>query len=268
MVKNDWKKTKTIYYSDYLNDDFEGGIVGKRPPVPKNYDYVIRNPFKKFISNLIYYGLAKPILSFFVFFNGVKVQNRAALKELRKLNTGVFLYGNHVAFSDAYKMQSFVIHRRVYIIGYTDALAINKVVTYLVKQLGHLPLPNDTDLRTLKKLSDSLDYFIKKRKHILIYPEAHVWPYYTKIRDFKNGSFHYPAKLNAPILPFVTVFRKVWWRKRPCQTIVFGKIVYPKKEFSVHENRDYLRNECLNQMKDLAEKHNKVEYIKYIYREK
>ena len=37
--KKDWEKSKTIYWSDELNDDFdEVGL--KRPPVPKNYRYL------------------------------------------------------------------------------------------------------------------------------------------------------------------------------------------------------------------------------------
>ena len=32
----DWKKTKTIYWSDELNDDFDE-LLKERPKVPKNY---------------------------------------------------------------------------------------------------------------------------------------------------------------------------------------------------------------------------------------
>ena len=112
---------------------------------------------------------------------------------------------------------------------------------------------------------NALALSIKRKENVIIFPEAHIWPYYTKIRDFKNGSFHYPAKLNAPIMPFVTVWRKVWYRKRPCQTIIFGELVYPKQEFSIHENRDYLHSECLKQMKNIANSVNQYEYIEYIY---
>ena len=36
--KKDWEKTKTIYWSDELNDDFdERGL--DIPPVPENYKY-------------------------------------------------------------------------------------------------------------------------------------------------------------------------------------------------------------------------------------
>ena len=34
MSSKEWKKTKTIYWSDELNDDFDETLE-KRPPVPK-----------------------------------------------------------------------------------------------------------------------------------------------------------------------------------------------------------------------------------------
>ncbi len=268
MKKHEWRKTKTIYYSDIYNDDFDETSL-KRPEVPKDYKYLRHNKFLIFFNAFLYYCLARPILSIGCIFNGVKVYNRKNLKELKKLNTGVFLYGNHVAVMDAFKIQAFVIHRRVDILGYTDSLAISKLVTFLVRAFGYLPLPSLGDFSNMKKLDEAIEYYVtKKHQHILIYPEAHIWPYYTKIRDFKSGSFHYPAKLNVPVMPFVTVWRKVWWRKKPCQTIVFGDLIYPKKELDIHQNRDYLKEECLKEMNKLSSSFNQYEYIKYIYKEK
>jgi len=266
-MKQPWKKSKVIYYSDIYNDDFDQTSL-KRLPIPTNYKYKRDNFFLNILYCFIYYGLAKPILSIGCFFNGVRVGNRKKLKELRKCGSGVFLYGNHVAFMDAFKMQAYIIHRRTNIIGFTDSLNINWFVSFLVKAIGYLPLPLEGDYSHLRDLDEAIKFYINKKQHILIYPEAHVWPYYTKIREFKNGSFHYPAKLNKPIMPFVTIWKKVWWRKKPVQVIVFGDLIYPKEGLSVHENRDYLHDECLKAMQKISSSYKQTEYIKYIYKEK
>ena len=67
-----------------------------------------------------------------------------------------------------------------------------------------LPIPDDID--NLKRLKDAIRTLVNKNEVILIYPEAHIWPYYTKIRNFKDVSFTYPAEFNKPVVPAVTVF--------------------------------------------------------------
>jgi len=267
MTKKELNKCKTIYYSDLLNDDFSETKL-KRIPVPKNYQYIRKNKFSLFFQNIFYHFIAIPILWCVSIFSGVKVKNRKALKQLKHLDTGVFFYGNHVSDLDVFKIQTMCVFRRCNIIGYTDALSIGKFIKPILKALGFLPLPLADDLRNLKELQEAIDYDIHHKEHVIIYPEAHIWPYYTLIRPFKNGSFHYPAKYKAPILPFVTVYRKVWWSKKPKESIVIGKLVYPKEDLDLHRNRDYLREECYNQMVDLMKNNNEVIYKQYVYQPK
>ena len=94
----------------------------------------------------------------------------------------------------------------------------------------------------------------------------HIWPYYTKIRNFKAVSFTYPAEFNKPVVPAVTIWRGKPGRK-PKQTVVFGKPLYPDPELNVMENKAYLHEQCLLQMKEIASKYPQVEYIKYIKKE-
>ncbi len=266
MRKESYRNERIIYYSDELNDDFND--VGlKRNNIPQKYRFKFKNPIMKVVQSTLYYGLAKPVLSVGCFFNGVKLYNRKKLKEIRKNHGSVFLYGNHVAIMDAFKVQAYLIHKRCNIIGYSDTLSLGLFISFLAKCFGYLPLPSSSDILGYKKLYSALEECVKNGEHVVIFPEAHIWPYYTKIRDFKSGSFHYPAKLNVPVMPFVTVWRKVWWRKKPCQTVVFGDIIYPKKEYSVKENRDYLYEECIKQMKNISNKFNQYEYVKYIHEE-
>lgn len=253
-----WKKTKTIYWSDELNDDFDE-VLEKRPPVPENYRYERRG---KIWSGFLYYVIAKPILGLYCIFHGVRFKNKKNLKELR--HQGYFIYSNHVAISDVFKFQTIgVAKKRVNIIGYSDALSL-KWIRPLLKAIGYLPIPEDIHL--IKKLNDAIGKLVNHKEIVLIYPEAHIWPYYTKIRNFKSVSFTYPAEFNKPILPAVTVWLGKPNRK-PKQIVVYGKPIYPNPDLSVRENRDYLHEQCLLQMKDISSRYNQVEYIKYIKKE-
>jgi len=261
----DWKKTKTIYWSDEINDDFdEVGL--SRPQVPKDYPYERRNIINTFFSGILYHGIVKPILGTYCFFKGIRYEGKENLKLLG--GRGAFLYANHVAITDVFKYQSqlFFFRRRVNIFGYPDSLTI-PVVKHLVRALGYLPVPSHGDLRNMIKLTEACKFYLDKKQFLLIYPEAHIWPYYTKIRNFPSGSFNYPSKYMAPVVPLVTTWRKPLIGKKPKQTIIVGKPIFPKKELTQNENKQFLYEECLTQMKEMANSVKQYEYIKYIKKE-
>ncbi len=260
-MKKEYKKSKVIYYTDELNDDFdEIDGVKKRPPLKNNYNYQ-RKGIIRFFDFLLYYFIAKPILGFYCLFHGIKVKNKGYLRLLKR--KGAFFYSNHVAISDVFKFQSLIIFsKKVNIIGYSDASQI-PIAKFLVKSLGYMPIPdNANNLLHFKEII--AENILKRKEYILIYPEAHIWPYYTKIRPFKSVSFYYPAMLNAPIVPITTTWRKVWYSKKPRQTIIFSKPIYPKEELGVNENKEYLRDECYQEMMRVSLKFPQYEYIKYI----
>ena len=81
-MNKDWKKTKTIYWSDELNDDFdEVGL--SRPGVPEGYKYKRTNPINTFFSAILYHGIAKPILGIYCVFHGIRFKGKQNLKELK-----------------------------------------------------------------------------------------------------------------------------------------------------------------------------------------
>lgn len=260
--KKDWKKTRTIYWKDEINDDFdEVGL--KRPSVPENYKYKRTNPINNFFSGILYHGVAKPILGLYCFFKGIKVVGK---QNIRKLGgEGAFIFSNHVAITDVFKYQSYVFfwRKRVNIIGYPDTLSM-PVVRNLARALGYLPLPLSGDIKNMISLMDAMKFYIEKKQFILIYPEAHIWPYYTKIRNFHSGSFNYPAKLEAPVLPIVTTWRKSRLCKKPKQTLYILEPIFPNPEKSASENKEYLYEETLKAMQKCSDSISQYEYIKYI----
>ena len=74
----------------------------------------------------------------------------------------------------------------------------------LVPLLGAIPLPGN--MTSAKNFLNAIKKRVKKGSSITIYPEAHIWPYYTKIRPFKETSFQYPVELNVPIFTLTTTY--------------------------------------------------------------
>lgn len=63
----------------------------------------------------------------------------------------------------------------------------------------------------------------------MIYPEAHIWPYYNGIRPFPDTAFAYPVREQVPAVGVVVVYRqrKLLRCLPPCITVVVGEPVYP-----------------------------------------
>ena len=170
-----------------------------------------------------------------------------------------------MSFLDVFKIATPVFAwRRVNILGFSDSTSV-PIVRHLTRALGYLPVPLEGDIGNMIALTQACKYYIQDKKQIvLIYPEAHIWPYYTKIRNFKDTSFSYPAMMNAPVVPIVTTWRKSKFSKKPKQTIYIGEIIYPKSGATREENKHFLYCECLKQMKYIASSVPQYEYIEYI----
>ena len=50
---------------------------------------------------------------------------------------------------------------------------------------------------------------------IIVYPEAHVWPYYTKIRPFKTSAFTFPVEEEKEVYCATTTYQKSKLFKKP-----------------------------------------------------
>jgi 1-acyl-sn-glycerol-3-phosphate acyltransferase len=253
---------KVYYYTDEINEDF-AKIGLKRPKIDENYKFIRKNKWNNFWSGVLYYCIAIPVLYLVAIFKGVRIKNKRNLKVFK--NKGIFIYANHTSYLDAFLIQVLACGRkRTNIVGYSDATTI-PFVKHLCRALGYLPIP--TTIKGTQKFLEAIEYYIKKRQNILIYPEAHIWPTYTKIRPFPKTSFHYPAKLRTPIIPVVTVYRKSKISDHPKMTLVVGQPIYPKDNLSDAENKVYLRDRCYEQMVYISSSFHQYEYHKFIKKE-
>ena len=255
---------RIVYYKDPLNDDFAGTSISQKK-VDDNFVYVHENKLWRFCSTVFYYGIAHPILFFLVRIKRrVRVKNKYVLKKVKK--TGYFLYGNHTNIYDAFIPHTQISRfKKTYIIANPDAVSI-KGTKNLVMMLGALPTPSSA--QSVKNFNAAIEKRISQKRVVVIYPEAHIWPFYNGLRSFSDISFQYPAKFDAPVIAMVTTYRKpkhvVFKRRRPFIDITLSEPIYPNPELSVRENMKYLRDSVYLFMKNTIENSGSPEYINYV----
>ncbi len=251
---------KIVYYEDELNDEFSGDDITPRV-IDDNYKYIRRNIFKKFTHFFWYRIIANPLAHIYLF---VKFRHKIINKKvIKKNNVPYFLIGNHTqAIADAVIPTMITGWRDCYIITNSNNVSV-KGIGNVARSLGALPLP-DT-IGATKNFSKAIKYHVGKKHKICIYPEAHIWPYATIIRDYRDSSFRYPVEYNTPVYTFVNVYKKRKKDKIKLETYIDGPF-YPDLSLSRADARKKLRDECYEIMAERS-KLNEVEVIKYVKKE-
>ncbi len=254
-----------IYYSDELNDDFAGTDINTCE-VKSDFTFVNRNIFWRICEFIVYRVIVTPLVWVFgKVAYGLKIRNRKALRKLKK--TGYFLYGNHTqGVMDAFTPTLCTFPKKAHIVVNPDAVSI-KGLRQIVLMLGGIPLP--TEMKAYKPFRKALETRIKEGKVVTIYPEAHIWPYYTGIRPYKATSFSYPVSMNVPCVAFTTTFRqrKIFKNAYPKLTVTLSEPFYPDASLPEKEARQKLRDEVYAFMVSTAAREDNYEYIKYVKKE-
>ena len=252
-------KQQVIYYSDELHDEFSS-FTTTPPRIDGNYDYERRSPFKKFLRFMCYRVIMFPVVVFYgrVIFRQ-KIVGKEKLKPFK--NKGFFMYGNHTQpMGDALLQTRLPWPRKTYIIVHPNNLKV-PVLGKMVPSLGGLPLPDDKD--AYKNFLNAINHKVSEGNPLVIYPEAHIWPYYTKIRPFVDTSFAYPVTLNAPVFCFVNTYHKTKIRKTPKLITYIEGPFFPPEDGIPKQRRKVLRDEVYAKMCELAQ-NSDIEVIKYI----
>ena len=250
---------KVIYYKDELNDEFSTAVI-KAKRIDGNYVYDRRGPVRAFTRFFWYRIIATPAAFLYVKFRlHQRSVGREKLKPFRK--QGIYLFGNHTqAVGDPFTPNVFCFPKRVSFIVHPNNVSM-PVLGRINPSLGAIPLPDARE--AYRNFSDCIAGRIKNGHAVVIYPEAHIWPYYTHIRPFPDGSFGYPAKDGSPVFCFVNAYQKRGGRKTPRMTTYIDGPFYPDMTLSLKERRKKLRDEVYEQMCRRAQLSN-VEVIQYI----
>ena len=113
----------------------------------------------------------------------------------------------------------------------------------------------------MKNFLNYIEYRISKNNSITIYPEAHIWPYYTKIRPFKSVSFKYPVKLDKPVFCITNTYQRRKNDKVQIVSYIDGPF-YKDDSLSPKEAQEDLRNRVYEQMVERS-KNSNIEVIEY-----
>lgn len=257
------KEQKIIYYSDELNDEFAGDNIIPRK-IDENYNYGDNSFWWKLKSFFWYRIIAHPIAFFFLYFYyHLKFVNKKVLKPYK--HSAKFLYGNHTNnLADALIPTFLQDPNKNFVIVNPNNVSM-PILGKITPYLGAIPLP-DT-ISATKNFMNILKLRVHSKNTITIYPEAHIWPFYTKIRPFTELSFRYPDSYKVPVFCFTNTYQKRKFSKTPKIVTYVDGPFFADENLPPKERRKKLRDEVYEKMIERS-KNNNVEIIKYIKKEK
>ena len=249
---------KKIYYYDSFDDDMIENS-GQDYELPPDYKWINDGKFHKIVFGILYVIWKMIARIYCRFFIHTEFIGRAGINKYK--GKGCFVYANHTQpFGDAVIPTIAACKHRCAAIVSPSNLGI-PVIGKLLPGIGAIPIPDDT--KRMKEFVDTLKVLIDKGYCIFIYPEAHVWPYYTEIRPFSTSSFHYPVKFDAPVFSVTMTYQKAL-SGRPKAPCYIDKCNIPKqKDINKRKQIHMLHDMVYSTMKMRSKKSN-FQYCQYI----
>ena len=254
---------KTVYYHDPLHDDFaptNGRIHPKQ--IGADFPYEHKGPLWNALAFVVYRMVMTPFLFLYcklVF--GLRIENR---KALRALPGGYFLYGNHTnTLADAFIPTLLSFPRRANIITSADTVSILGVRN-IVQMLGAIPLANT--IEGTRQFLAAMHRRLERGQAVMIYPEAHIWPYYNGIRPFPDTSFAYPVREQLPAVAAAVVYRqrKLLRALPPRITVVVSDPFYPDPALPPRSARRDLHEKVYTFLCDTVSARRSYAHIEYL----
>lgn len=223
------------------NRDFNSNV---QPPnqkikkVTKDYDYLQKGVLKKAVSLV-----SLPIFNFasWLFSNHfkLKIVGRENIKNLK--NSGAMITCNHIHDLDCTLIKKATKGKKLNIIV-AEFNNYRGVFGALLRSAGTLPLSDSPTC--MKNLTKAIGVLLEKKHLVLCYPERALWWCYEKPRPLLAGAFHFAAKYNVPLIPTFFTFKNLKQRKDGTYKKQFvlhvGKPIYPKEDFNLKQNIEYL----------------------------
>lgn len=257
-------KERVFYYTSEEDDPIKTDEQEKKQEVrlPEGYEFIPKNLFVRMYSAVLF-GIFKLFGQYYERgYWQVKIYGREKLKKAK--GKGYVMYANHTnPFHDVFG-PALAADRRIFTIISPVNLkipGIGKVLPYI----GGLPLGKTAEEK--KAFNDAVDKRLKQKKCLVIYPEAHVWPYATKIRKFPAGdrSFKYAVRNNLPVFTMTTTYHKRKNQKRgelPRMDVYVDGPFWPDPKKDEDENRKILSQKAYDSMVKYSKK-NSYEYFQY-----
>lgn len=253
------KQQPCIYYEDELNDEFSTAQITPKV-IDGDYRY-IRDGFWGRVSHVFWYQVvAKPLAKLYL---ACKFSHRIVRMDTQteKPAGGYFLYGNHTqAVADALIPTMITRPKDIYVIVHPNNVSM-PVLGRITPSLGALPLPGN--MAATRHFIRALEQRIAEGCAIGIYPEAHIWPYYTGIRPFSDQSFYYPVKYQVPVYCFTNTYQVNRPKGKVRMVTYVDGPFYPDAELPRGKQQADLRERVYRTMQKRAENSN-IEVIRYV----
>jgi len=255
-------KNRDIYYQDELNDEFSG-IKREKGNIDEKFVYIHQNFFWKFLGFIVYRIFLTPFAFVYLKFKfHAKFVNKRVLRQFKR--KGYFVYGNHTNIpADAFIPNVLSFPQNCYVVVNSENVTV-KGTKNIMMMLGALPIPDN--FSGMKNFINAIEKRSVQKSMIMIYPEAHVWPYYTKIRPFKSTSFRYPVQFSDPSFCFTTTYQKRKHSRKPMMVIYVDGPFYADNSIDEFKRKEDLKNRIYSKMVERSLNSN-CEYVKYIKKE-
>ena len=262
------KSERVFYYENETDDPIKTDEQEKKVEVglPDGYEFIPRHWWVRVYSAIMF-------RLFWIFgqwyekgYWQAKFYGREKLKEAK--GKGYVIYANHTnPFHDVFG-PAMAADRRIFTVISPVNLKIPGIGPIL-PMIGGLPLGKTRDEKMA--FNNAVDKRLKQKKVLVIYPEAHVWPYATKIRKFPAGgkSFKYAVRNEVPIYTLTTTYHKRKDRKKgdlPRMDVYLDGPFYAEGD-TMEEKQDDLAKKAYDSMVKYSKK-NTYEYFKYIKKKK
>ncbi|MBQ3465154.1 1-acyl-sn-glycerol-3-phosphate acyltransferase [Candidatus Saccharibacteria bacterium] len=264
FIKDIPKEQRVFYYESEEDDPIKTDEQEKKVEVglPEDYEFIFKNPFKKLWSAILFRGFKLFGQYYERGYWQAKFYGREKLKEAK--GKGYVIYANHTnPFHDVFG-PALAADRRIFTIISPVNLKVPGIGKYL-PYIGALPLGKSKEEK--KAFNEAVDKRLQQKNALVVYPEAHVWPFATRIRKFPAGdrSFKYAARNNLPIFTMTTTYHKRKDKKRgelPRMDIYVDGPFFPDADKTEVENRAMLAKKAYDSMVKYS-KNNSYEYFVY-----
>ena len=232
------------YYHSYSDDFVESSDQDFR--LPEGFRWTHRNPAYRAVSwavllfaHLIGIVYVRVILR-------ARIVNRKVLDEDR--SRGLVLYCNHTqVIGDPIVPAIALGTRRMRTIVSPANLGI-PVLGRLLPMLGAMPIPKG--MRPMRRFVDALSEELAHGSGVVVFPEAHLWPYCTKVRPLPEEAFSLPVVNEVPVYCMTTTYQRRRFGRRPRRTYYVDGPFFSDGSLGRHQRRRELRDRVYETMRE------------------
>lgn len=220
--------------------------------IKDNYRYVIDNKIFRIVSDI----LSLPIFIILYIIDKIFFGFSVIGKEKIIKDKGFVSISNHIHYLDCTLIGLIYYPRRVHYPTLEENFKI-PVVRRIIRLLYAMPIPKDR--KNKDKFYSEIKNAFNGEFILHMYPEAAMWPYYEKIRDFKYGAFKIAVDSNVCVQPIRFIFTKSKgiykiYKRKKCICAVVLDPIYPNMELEYRDRIEDLRDrtyESINEEIDL-----------------